>query len=176
MTAIVGLIGKDKTIYIGGDSACVAGLSITVRKDPKVFINGPFIMGFTSSFRMGHLLHHSFKPPKQSKKISDIKYMNTKFINAIKKCFEDGGYNSGGKFLVGYNGKLYKIDNDFQVGIPMAKFDACGCGEDLCLGSMYSTSELSPNKRIKMALKAAQQFSGGVRKPFIIKSLKYIKN
>lgn len=51
MTAIVGLVEKGN-VYIGGDSAGVAGLSISIRGDEKVFKVGPFIMGFTSSFRM----------------------------------------------------------------------------------------------------------------------------
>jgi hypothetical protein len=184
MTAIVGLIGKDKTIYIGGDSAGVAGLSLTVRKDPKVFINGSFIMGFTSSFRMGQLLHYTFEPPKHPGNMGVLKYMNTAFIDEVRKCLKDGGYahissneESGGTFLVGYRGQLFRIGSDYQVGIPYGKFDSCGCGKDLCLGSMYSTEKMGidPKKRITIALKAAEQFSGGVRAPFLIKELPYAK-
>ena len=50
-------------MYIGGDRAGVAGLSLTVRADEKVFQNGEFLMGFTTSFRMGQLLRYSLKPP-----------------------------------------------------------------------------------------------------------------
>ena len=69
MTAIVA-IRQDNTVYMGGDSAGVAGLKITIRKDPKVFINGNFLMGFTTSFRMGQLLQYSFKPPEHPKNMT----------------------------------------------------------------------------------------------------------
>ena len=62
MTCIVGLV-HEGVVYIGGDSAGVAGLSLTVRADEKVFQNGEFLMGFTTSFRMGQLLRYSLKPP-----------------------------------------------------------------------------------------------------------------
>ena len=53
MTCIVGLI-DGRRVWMGGDSAGVSGLDITVRADAKVFRNGDFLIGFTSSFRMGH--------------------------------------------------------------------------------------------------------------------------
>ena len=64
MTCIVGLEHKGK-VYIGGDSAGVAGYSLSVRADQKVFINGNFIFGFTSSFRMGQILRFGFNPPRR---------------------------------------------------------------------------------------------------------------
>ena len=62
MTCIVGLIDGNR-VWMGGDSAGVSGLDITVRSDPKVFRNGDFLIGFTSSFRMGQLLAFRLRPP-----------------------------------------------------------------------------------------------------------------
>ena len=64
MTCIVGLV-HEGVVYIGGDSAGVARLSLTVRADEKVFRNSDFLMGFTTSFRMGQLLRYSLKPPRR---------------------------------------------------------------------------------------------------------------
>ena len=173
MTAIVALI-EDDVVYMGGDGAGVAGLSLVMRKDPKVFKNGSFVIGFTTSFRMGQLLRYKFKPPKHPDNISDNVYMNTLFIDKVRRCFEDNAYKEGGNFIVGYKGKLFIIDNDFQVGIPVVPYASVGCGHDLCKGSLHSTQKLDidPKKRIKMALEAAEVFSGGVSKPFTILSLK----
>lgn len=177
MTCIVGLVDENK-VYIGGDSAGVAGYGLTVRADEKVFINGDFVMGFTSSFRMGQLLRYSLNPPKYHPDIDLIEYMVTSFIEAVRKCLKEGGVaekkddkERAGTFLVGFNGKLFKIDSDYQVGVPALTFDACGCGEDIALGSMYSNSSLPPIERITQALEAAEQFSAGVRHPFIVKYL-----
>lgn len=178
MTAIAA-ITTGKKVYIGGDSAGVGGVSLTVRKDPKVFKNGKFVMGFTSSFRMGQLLHYSFKPPKQPDKMDVDRYMNTKFIDAVRKCLKDGGYantsngvESGGCFIVGYKGSLFIVYNDFQVAMPAYNHCAVGCGDDLCTGSLFSTegSGMKPEERIKKALSAAEAFSAGVRGPFLIVS------
>ena len=76
MTAIVGIAEKG-SVYIGGDSAGVAGLSISTRTDVKVFKNGPFVLGFTSSFRMGQILQYKFDPPKQTVGQDDMKYLVT---------------------------------------------------------------------------------------------------
>ena len=121
MTCIVGYI-KDKNVYIGGDSAGVSGLHITIRKDPKVFKNGNFIIGYTSSFRMGQLLRFKLNVPKQLLEISDYEYMCTHFIDAVRSCLKDGGYSvikdsheEIGTFLVGYKNKLYSIEGDLQV-------------------------------------------------------------
>jgi ATP-dependent protease HslVU (ClpYQ) peptidase subunit len=175
MTCIVGLVDKGD-VYIGGDSAGVAGLSLSIRADEKVFGNGPFIMGFTSSFRMGQLLRYKFAPPAQTIHQDDMEYMVTSFIDAARTCFSQNGFGDkdatiGGTFLVGYKSKLYTVESDYQVGIPKITFDAVGCGSDLALGAMYATEGMSPEDRINTALSAASSFSAGVAPPFIILKL-----
>jgi hypothetical protein len=171
MTCIVGLVDKGN-VYIGGDSAGVnaSELSITLRADEKVFINGPFIMGFTTSFRMGQLLRYKLSPPKQTVHMDDMKYMVTDFIDTAIKCFVENGYgteSSGGSFLVGYKGTLYTVDSDFQVGKPINQYAAVGCGSNLALGSLYTTVGKDPKYRMKVALEAAAHFSAGVAAPFV---------
>lgn len=161
---------------MGGDSAGVAGLSISIRGDEKVFSNGPFIMGFTTSFRMGQLLRYKFDPPKQTHGKDDMRYMVTDFIDAVRKCFTENGFGSasvGGTFLVGYNKKLYTIDSDYQVGIPTCNYDAVGCGSDIAIGSLHTTASLKmkPEDRVRKALEAAVEFNAGVRPPFTILKL-----
>ncbi len=177
MTCIVGYIEKE-TVHIGGDSAGTdSQLSQTIRKDPKVFKQGPFIMGFTSSFRMGQLLMSSrFVSPKQKKNQSDYDFMVTDFVDAVRNCFKEGGYlqkeergdESGGMFLVGYKGILYEIHEDFQVGIPYDNYSAVGCGEDLAKGAFFACDELDmePEKKMTCALNAANHFSAGVAPPY----------
>lgn len=178
MTCIVA-VEHNGVIYMGGDSAGVGGLSLTVRDDKKVFKNGEMVFGFTSSFRMGQLLEFKLDLPYHKPKISDYKYMVTEFIDAVRSCLKDGGYarntsgeESGGTFLVGYRGTVYRIDGDFQVGMPTDPYSAVGCGDDLALGSLYSTRarETDPMQRVMEALEAAERFSAGVRRPFNIVS------
>ncbi len=175
MTCIVGLV-ENGTVYIGGDSAGIAGLSISIRADEKVFQNGPFIMGFTSSFRMGQLLRYKFDPPQQTVSQDDMTYMVTDFIDGVRRCFSANGFGDkdatiGGTFLVGYKGQLYTIQSDFQVALSKDPFDAVGCGSDLALGSLYTTSKstgMKPEDKVVMALEAASAFSAGVAPPYVI--------
>lgn len=179
VTCIVG-IAFDGVVYMGGDSAATAGPSLSVRADRKVFLNGAFLIGFTSSFRMGQLLQYVFSPPVHHAEVDVFRYMVAEFIPSVRKCLSDGGYSkqdngrdSGGAFLVGYHGRLFQVESDFQVGEAICGFDAVGCGCDLALGSLYSTAgaNVLPYSRIDTALAAAAAFSGAVCAPFYQESL-----
>lgn len=180
MTCIVGIVHEGK-VYIGGDSAAVWGgtLGIVVRNDRKVFRNGDFVMGFTSSFRMGQLLAFNFNPPKPRQGADVFAYMVTDFIDAARQRMKDGGFarvkdnwsEQGGTFLVGYAGRLFQICDDFQVGESTHGFDAVGCGDHMALGALYASTETKdPIERLTTALKAAETFSAGVRGPFHFES------
>lgn len=182
MTCIVG-IAEGGNVWIGGDSASVAGYALTRRKDVKVFRNGPFIMGFTSSFRMGQLLAHALTPPKRHAETDAYAFMVTDFIDAVRACLKTGGYaekhneaEHGGTFLVGYSGRIFKVESDYQVGESISGYDACGCGEDIALGSLHSTVGGDPAVRVNMALAAAEEFSAGVCAPFNVMALNDVAN
>jgi hypothetical protein len=173
MTAIVGL-AEDGGVYLGGDSAGVSGLNLTVRADTKVFHNGPYLFGFTTSFRMGQLIHHAFQPPKPKRQLE--RFMTTEFIDALRSCLKEGGWarkdserEEGGTFLVGVSGHLFTIHEDYQVGEAADGFAAVGCGDQIALGALYATAGIGmpPRKRVRLALQAAERFSAGVRSPFI---------
>lgn len=174
MTCVLAIAEKGN-IWMGADSAAVAGLSMRLRKDPKIYQVGEMLIGFTSSFRMGQLLGHSLRPLPQPRDIPIAKYMATIFIDNVRETLKHGGYTTinnnietGGQFLVGYRGRIFTVDNDFQVGECNKPFDAVGCGCDLALGALYATVGMEPVKRIRTALQAAESFSAGVRRPWII--------
>jgi hypothetical protein len=171
MTCIVGCTHKGR-VYLGGDSAGVGGLTLTVRKDPKVFRVGDFVFGFTSSFRMGQIIQHAFTPPEVS--AAELhRYMVTDFVNALRKAFKKGGFgqtdngeDTGGTFLVGVSGRLFQVDSDYQVGEALDGYDAVGCGADVARGALHVLATASPRARLRRALEAAERCSAGVRGPF----------
>lgn len=171
MTAVAGLV-HDGRVHIGADSAGVAGWALTVRADAKVFNNGPYVMGFTSSFRMGQLLRYSLAAPEPEGDLA--RFMATTFIDAVRTCLKDGGWatknseqEAGGNFLVGIHGRLFEIGSDYQVGESVDDVAAVGCGFELCLGALYASRGVrSPRRRLTIALEAAERFNGGVRGPF----------
>ena len=178
MTCIVGYVDRENSkVYMGADSAAICDCSKTIRKDVKLFRNGDFIIGCTKSYRMIQLLQYSFKPPEIKKEIHE--YMCTDFVNAIRECFKDGGFmektqqdsESGGLFLVGYKDRLFKIEDDFQVGERVDRFDAIGSGGDFALGALYVLPNLkgrSIEENLITALEVAEYLSFGVESPFTI--------
>lgn len=175
MTVIAGLV-QDGVVYMGGDSAGVSGLDITPRADHKVYLNGEYGIGFTSSFRMGQILRYAFAPPAPPTDCDDLfGFMVTDFVGSVRQCFKKEGYSyadngreAGGTFLVGVRGRLFSIQNDYQVGESLDGFDAVGCGDSYAIASLYTTAGLitDPMVRIYHALYTADKFSGGVCAPF----------
>lgn len=176
MTCIVGLV-HEGVVYIGADSAGVAGYSLTVRADAKAFTNGPFIMGFTGSIRMGQLLRYQLSPPRRFPGEDLQQYMVNDFVDAVRACLKNGGYASklneveeGGTFLVGCEGALCTVFSDYQVAVSVDGYAAVGSGHDIAKGVLYATPGLPPEQRVLMALQAAERFNAGVRGPFHIVS------
>lgn len=180
MTCIVGYIDKaNRKIGIGGDSAGVGGLAVRSRKDTKVFKNGPMIIGYTSSFRMGQLLRFKLEIPVDTYK-DTYAYMCTDFIDSVRKCLKDNGYTKVennteriGCFIVAYKGRLFNIDDDLQVAENNYPYDATGCGENYALGSIRTLDNYAPvifpiDFILKTSLEVATEFSGGVRPPYNI--------
>jgi hypothetical protein len=136
------------------------------------------LFGFTSSFRMGQLLRYSLTVPKRHPDKDVMEYLATEFIDTLRTCLKSGGFarrdnevEQAGVFLLGYAGRLFRIEGDYQVGELLQPFHACGCGENYAMGAMYATSTIPPRKRIELALQAAEEHSAGVRGPFRIESL-----
>lgn len=179
MTCIVG-ITKNGVLCIGGDSAGVSHYSISQRLDKKVFRNGEFIIGFTTSYRMGQLLQYKFTPPPYDDRVDVMKYMVCDFIDGIRVCLKEGGFTTidsgvetGGQFIVGFRSRLFKIDSDFQVGEVKSGMLTAGCGEQYALGAMHATKETNPDKIVTEALAVAEKLSAGVKAPFIIERMEY---
>jgi ATP-dependent protease HslVU (ClpYQ) peptidase subunit len=165
-------------VYIGVDSAAVQGWTRRVSDVPKVFRRGRFLIGYTTSFRMGQLLEHYLEVPPQHVDEADSRYMVTKFVEAARKLLKEKGFakveannEKGGQFLVGYRGTLYSIQSDFQVGQTADGLDAVGSGAEFALGAMKALSKTSPTRRIKRALEISAHFNMGVCGPFYVRSI-----
>jgi hypothetical protein len=178
MTCIIG-IEHDNGVLIGGDSAGSAGYQKRIRADEKVFTVGPYVMGFTSSFRMGQLLRYRLNVvPPGTDDLQDLdSFIATTFIDTVRQTLKEGGFTTinnnqeeGGDFLLGIAGCLYEIGSDFQFGRNTGGYAAVGCGDDLALGSLHTTAQYDffPYERAEHALEAAAAFSGMVAAPFTI--------
>ena len=180
MTCIVALIHENK-VLLGGDCAASDDKSglIFQRTDPKVFKVGQFGIGFVDSFRMGQILQYNWTPPvyKPTAGYRNLdKFMRTKFVDSVKQAFKDNGYGSigspseedtGGIFIVGLEGRIFTIDEDFHVGENVVNYMAEGSGGQIALGALYATkNQKNPKLRLKLALEAASEFNMAVSAPY----------
>jgi ATP-dependent protease HslVU (ClpYQ) peptidase subunit len=179
MTCIVA-IAQNGTVYMGSDHAASDDKSgwIMSRKEPKVFKVGQYGVAFTDSFRMGQILQYNWSPPKYTptKTNSGLdKFMRTKFIDSVKVAFKDHGFgdiggsdeDTGGVFIVGLEGRIFVVDEDFHVGENVVNYMAEGSGGMFALGALHATkNQKNPKMRLKLALEAASEFSMSVAPPF----------
>lgn len=180
MTCIVGITDGEK-VTIGGDSLGSSGSHCVKRLDPKIFRKGEFLVGFTDSFRMGQILMCDWEPPEQKVSEDDIfRYMVSSVIPSIRDVLKASGFaarkdevESGGNFLIGYRGRLFEIERDYQVGENACRYHATGSGYAYAMGSLHTTSNLetSHSDRVFRALQAAEKFDATVGTPFLIETL-----
>lgn len=178
MTCIVAVADKDK-VYMGADTYGSSYSSGTYVDNPKCFINGEFLIGCTSTFRIIDLLRYALSVPKVHPEFQNDpdKYMRTVFIDSVRRCFKDngclsieGGVEHGGNFLVGYRGKIYEVQGDFSI-LNVPDYGASvGSGENAARGSLFTTKDmkqLKPKERVLKALESAVAVVPSVRGPFV---------
>lgn len=176
MTAIVGVVERG-VVYLGADSAASTSSSLTTRRDAKVFRVGAFLLGACGSPRVMQLLRSRLDlPPVTATRDA---YLNHAFTDAVRKTLKDGGalHTENGEegmdaaLLLGYEGHLYEMYGDFQIGEPEAPFAAVGSGSDVALGALHASAGLPVDRRLWLALEAAERFVPSVRRPFTYESL-----
>ena len=186
MTCIIGYIDhKENCTWMGCDSLGSDGYTKAVEGGAKAFHHNVFkniVMGSTTTFRHIDLLKYSknlfpevdwYKGTK-----IDHKYMVETFIPNLITLFQTGlicmpEQKRGGNFLLGVNDKLFEVQSDYSVLEPQAGFASVGCGKDVAMGSLITTTtyfseNLSPKEHIQFALEAAEKNCCGVQRPFRI--------
>ncbi|RJR27759.1 hypothetical protein C4561_01505 [candidate division WWE3 bacterium] len=182
MTCIVGL-KTDVGTFMGGDSCATDGTELVIRKDAKIFKLGRSILvGYCGSPRMGQVLRYQLKIPRRPVKMDALDFMVKFFVEKVRYALhlagmlKDQSSNDSveGNVLIGYRGRLFVIDSDFQVAEPDAEFYCIGTGAMVANGSLFTTAScgMSPEERIMLSLEAAEKYCVGVARPFKIEVLR----
>ena len=192
MTCIVAM-ADGRNVIMGGDSAGVDGRDIYLRADAKVFRKGEYLIGFTTSFRMGQILRYETELPELPEDLDPEnleRFFVTDFIPTVRRSFEEHGFAKtarisapdkpglseegqvvGGTFLVGAAGQIFEIRGDYQLGRPTTSYSAVGAGAMVALGALRALEGmegLSLRDRVSRALETAEAYNAGVRGPFQI--------
>jgi hypothetical protein len=172
VTCIAGITNKKK-VWLMGDSAGIdANYGKMIHSEDKVWVSDQYVLGFTTSFRMGQLLKAAQFPEPPSEDI--LPFMTGAFVDCARKALLNGGFaqinkgqESGGVFIVGVKGHLFVIHSDYQVQ-EVLEHAAIGSGKDLALGSLLTTetSKMTPDGRLRWALHSASTYNAGVGPPY----------
>lgn len=179
MTCIVG-IEHDGAVWMGGDSSCndAESDSIMVQREPKVFSRGPYLIGFSGSFRVGAILRYIADLPPVPKTGVE-RMMITEFSSELRRCFkaesmsEDEDW-SDWHALVGIRGHLFCVESDFHVWRHREKYSSIGSGSMVALGALHAMAheDLTPTQKIEVALEASAKYVASVRGPWTISTTK----
>lgn len=188
MTCIISIIDKSNgSIWMGSDSSCNLDDSTNTINTPKVFIKDNFIFGIAGYMRLGNIIQYIFDIPENTE-YDIMQYMVRTFIPALIKCLQSNGFLDdsegnigipGSCILVGYQGRVFQIDSNFQIFESTNEYHAIGSGAQIALGSLYALmTPYSQNYHsdklytyIDVSLNAASKFSASVNQPFKILKL-----
>lgn len=176
MTCIIGL--KDnKQIVMGSDSRIMSGNFIFNSNSNKIIEFENMLIGFCGSCRIHDTINSSFVMPDNSAGKSDLQYLQSTFVNAIRECLEcaktsfveENSTASMDKsaLLILYHDKFYTVECDYSI-LEYSDFVAIGSGSDFALGALEVTKGLEPELRVTKALEAACKFNAGCAPPFQI--------
>jgi len=187
MTTIIAVQGPSWAV-VGFDSKVTedGGRSYTLgRGSAKVMKNGQYLLGAAGDVRAINILAYAFSPPSAGE-LSGIKldrFMTSKFIPALRSCFEDHGYVAkehkeqavhGSTVLAIINGQIYEIGEDYAWVRDTTGIYSFGSGGGYALAAMYAKwgdelSDLSMSdtqKLVREALQIAGKLDSGSGAPF----------
>lgn len=178
MTCIVG-IAKQGTVWLGGDRAATGhGLDRTIIKEPKVFMKEGIGFGVCGLPKVMDALQHAAELPAYTG--GDPKgYLVSEVVPAVRECLKrlecteehNGQQYFHGAMLIGFKGRLFQMECNFQLVESSKGFDAVGSGADAALGSLRS-SKGKPKDRVLESLKVSAENNAGVAPPFDVIEVK----
>lgn len=187
MTTIIAVQGPSWAV-VGFDSRVTeeGGRSYTLgRGSAKVVKNGQYLLGAAGDVRAINILAYAFQPPKPMD-LTGVRldrFITSKFVPALRSCFEDHGYASreskeqaqhGSVVLAIVNGQIYEIDEDYAWVRDTTGIYSFGSGGDYALGAMYamtgdslaSSGVETTKKVIRESLTIAAKLDVGSGPPF----------
>jgi ATP-dependent protease HslVU (ClpYQ) peptidase subunit len=172
VTCIVA-VEADGIVYMGSDHAGSNGYTLTPVEASKTFTNGPLLIGYTTSFRMGQILQYGLIVPSHTLSWDLDRWVATDLMVAVRATFEAHGWNqteknvaTGGNFLMAVGGRCYEIQSNYSFLRSATGEYAVGSGENHALGSLHTTRGQEPAVRVMRALEAAAEHCTGVAGPF----------
>lgn len=187
MTAIVALEHKGK-VWMGCDSAGSRDWDLRLRSedDCKIIERDGWLIGVSGVSRWLSLLKSKFAPPVAEAVPTAYEETYALVSAAVESMYQlakqydlvNDDKMIDAAMLIAYRGAVWIVDAGFGLVHHSYPFAAIGCGDQVALGTLYGLQNAPEPYEpadaeyvITTALEAAEQFSAGVRAPFVIRSV-----
>lgn len=176
MTCIVGLVGNDGSLYVGGDSY-VGDHNEGVRTGSHKVASFPknITIGISGDSGPITALTHRFSPP--ARKTSVPKYISTTFMSAVRRTLAAYEKDMMAKLkydsdmLIAIEGGIWLSYSDGTIYKSPPWGGTIGSGRIAAQGSLYTTHRLGitdPVRRTLLALEASAEVHPMVGPPFYV--------
>ena len=198
MTVIVGIIDGN-VVLMGADSAATnESGNLTLQKNAKLFnltirsTKGKLyemVVGYAGNFYVAQQIEFGFRPPVWNTEIDVRRYLIQYFVPALKKvlAFDKKSEQQhvdtaskevfgGASFLIGFQKRLFILEENGQVEENLQPFAAIGCGAGGAIGAFHALQQMQTMKTmttwdvLDCALVAAEQSCCFVKAPFHMSS------
>lgn len=174
MTCIAAIKTADK-IIVGADRCITMDETYCDILDyPKIIkFSDHTIMGVAGRIHELNIIRDCFEMPDKLESLSVPGFVHKTVIPEIQELFtnykifgHDNEHHCDATILLATYGQLFRITYDYSVSRHSCDFMAVGTGRNCALGSLYSTPDLDPKRRIELALQSAERFCPEVKRPF----------
>jgi len=144
MTCIISF-ERDNKIIIAGDKKASNSATGSNVKEPKIFEKKKFMIGYTSSFRMGQILKHIWTPPSKKEDQTIDNYLYTDVINSLRQVFEVNNFGESdttGTFILVYKNRKFIYQSDNSLLEYEDNVISTGSGEEIAFGSVKALIDI----------------------------------
>jgi hypothetical protein len=162
---------------LGGDSALTTESGDRSIGQPKVFERDGLLFGVSGEIRVAQLMRHVLdlpapRPGQDAEEfvVRDLctalhAFLDREAVELLPKADTEDEIWS---LLLVAGGRLFRLCSHFSLSESATGYDAIGGGAPLALGSLASTEDQPPRRRVELALRAAERHHGSVLAPFTI--------
>lgn len=172
MTAVCG-IEHPEGVWLGTDSFIGNESIRDVTDRPKWFYRGRYLLvAYAGALRGAQVA--SLAPPTRRQRLNeaDQDYLVRAVVESIRQAHKSYEVqkpaDDGTDYLIGYNGCLYMMQDDYSILRSKHGYAAIGVGQDMALGALAALQgePLEPKVMIERALRAAARHCPQVGPPF----------
>jgi len=180
------LVGSDSRICDVDEGGYVSMTTTLKGTSAKVSVNGKYLLGAAGDVRAINILHHAFTPPTPPANATGSKldkFFTTKFIPALRECFDQQGYSApareaahlaeqGSTIIAVLNATVYVVNEDYSWANDRSGIYALGSGAQYAMGALHARKpkkDYTPAKarsEALLALQIASRFDPHTGPPF----------